>query len=144
MDIKQERKGIKKEVAAYLLVATIMFISIFILHWLFIIPTAVFEFMAFRTFKKFKNINDVQENLEVKQINQEGNKMEKTKEEKTLLLETLSKDEEMNLFLKVTNGQAKFAVFEKLRAELETKPAKEKIEPPTPAAKEEEDIVLEE
>ena len=32
MDIKQERKGIKKEVAAYLLVATIMFISIFILH----------------------------------------------------------------------------------------------------------------
>jgi len=35
-------------------------------------------------------------------------------------------------------------VFEKLRAELETKPAKEKIQPLTPSAKEEEDIVLEE
>ena len=63
--------------------------------------------------------------------------MEKTNEEKALLLEVLSKDEELNMFLKVTNGQAKFALFEKLRAEVEekAKPVKEKeqkIEPPKP------------
>ena len=79
--------------------------------------------------------------------------MEKTNEEKALLLEVLSKDEELNMFLKVTNGQAKFALFEKLRAEVEekAKPAKEKeqkIEPPTPpeqrpTEKDNDEIVME-
>lgn len=72
--------------------------------------------------------------------------MQLNKEENTLLLEVLSKDEELNAFLKVTNGQAKFALFEKLRKEVEAKP-KEKTEPAAEKPKEEpaedEDIVVE-
>jgi len=70
---------------------------------------------------------------------------EMTKEENTLLLEVLSKDEELNMFLKVTNGQAKFALFEKLRAELEVKPKEEKPKEAEKGSKgEDEDIVVEE
>ena len=69
--------------------------------------------------------------------------MEKTNEEKALLLEVLSKDEELNAFLKVTNGQAKFALFEKLRKELEAKPEKKEAQKEEPA-KEEEDVIVEE
>ena len=157
MDTQQEKSRIKKWIAGYLVAATIMFISIFAVHWLFIIPTAVFEFIVSRMFKNIKELEEdnvqenVQENLETKQINQEVNKVEKTNEEKTLLLETLSKDEEMNLFLKVINGQAKFALFEKLRKEVEAKPEKKetlKEEKPKEAEKdskgEEEDVVVEE
>ena len=76
--------------------------------------------------------------------------MEMNNEEKALLLEVLSKDEELNAFLKVTNGQAKFALFEKLREELEAKPKKkQEILPPKKpneepdSEEEEEDIVVE-
>jgi len=70
--------------------------------------------------------------------------MQLSKEEKTLLLEVLSKDEELNMFLKVTNGQAKFALFEKLRAEVETKPKEEKPKEAEKGSKEEDkDIVVE-
>lgn len=76
--------------------------------------------------------------------------MEMSNEEKALLLEVLSKDEELNAFLKVTNGQAKFALFEKLREELEVKPKKKQQEilPPKkpneePDSNEDEDIVVE-
>ena len=74
--------------------------------------------------------------------------MQLNKEEKTLLLEVLSRDEELNMFLKVTNGQAKFALFEKLRAEVEAKPEeKAKEEKPKEAEKgskgEDEDIIIE-
>ena len=127
-------------------------------HWLFLIPSALFFAIAFLVFRDIKDINEdedkednvqevVNDNLEEKQINQEV-KMEKTNEEKTLLLEVLSKDEELNAFLKVTNGQAKFALFEKLRTELEAKPKKEepKAEPEKPKEelKEDDEIVVEE
>ena len=76
--------------------------------------------------------------------------MEMNNEEKALLLEVLSKDEELNAFLKVTNGQAKFALFEKLREELEAKPKKkqQEIVPPKKPneeqdSEEDEDIVVE-
>jgi biopolymer transport protein ExbB/TolQ len=147
MDIQQERNRIKKWIAGYLVTIAIMFVLMFIVNGWFIIPAVMFELMVLKMFKDIKKLeeNNVQEDIETKQINQEVNKMEKTNEEKTLLLETLSKDEELNLFLKVTNGQAKFALFEKLRAELETKPAKKAgIEKPKEAEKaEDEDIVVE-
>jgi len=70
--------------------------------------------------------------------------MQLNKEENTLLLEVLSKDEELNMFLKVTNGQAKFALFEKLRAEVEAKPKEEKPKEAEKGSKEEDkDIVVE-
>ena len=76
--------------------------------------------------------------------------MQLSKDENTLLLEVLRKDEELNAFLQVTNGQAKFALFEKLRAEVETK-LKQGIEPPKKPeetekdskGEDEEDIVVE-
>ena len=154
MDKQQEKSRIKKWIAGYLTLGAVMFIAIFAVHWLFIIPTAVFEFIVFRMFKDIKNLeeNDVQEvvndNLEEKQINQEV-KMEMSNEEKALLLEVLSKDEELNAFLKVTNGQAKFALFEKLRKEVEAKPAEKPKEEKGKGeaekdSKGEEDIVVEE
>jgi len=148
MNKQQQKSRIKKWIAGYLTLGAVMFIAIFAVHWLFIIPTAVFEFIVFRMFKDIKNLeeNDVQEvvndNLEEKQINQEV-KMEMSNEEKALLLEVLSKDEELNAFLKVTNGQAKFALFEKLRKELEAKPEKKEAQKEEPA-KEEEDVIVEE
>ncbi len=70
--------------------------------------------------------------------------MQLNKEEKTLLLEVLSRDEELNMFLKVTNGQAKFALFEKLRAEVETKPKEEKPKEAEKGREEDKNIVVEE
>jgi len=70
--------------------------------------------------------------------------MQLNKEENTLLLEVLSKDEELNMFLKVTNGQAKFALFEKLRKEVEAKPKEEKPKEAEKGSKGEvEDIIVE-
>ena len=132
MDIEQEKSRTKKWIAGYLAAGLITLLIGLSNPW-FLILTAMFLFIASRMFKDLnnldnENITNVQEvvtdNLEEKQINTEV-KMEKTNEEKALLLEVLSKDEELNAFLKVTNGQAKFALFEKLRAELETKPKKE-------------------
>ena len=127
-------------------------------HWLFLIPAAVFFIIAVLVFKDIKALDEeedevqevVHSNLEAKQINQEVNNMELSKEEKAVLLEVLSKDEELNAFLKVTNGQVKFTLFEKLRKELEAKPEKKEAEAEKPKeekgkeAKEEEDIVVEE
>ncbi len=48
------------------------------------------------------------------------------------------------MFLKVTNGQAKFALFEKLRKEVEAKPKEEKPKEAEKGSKrEDEDIVVE-
>ena len=148
MDIQQEKSRIKKWILGYIIFGFVM-LAFALIHWLFLLPAVIFvciNLLMFRDLRKLEEDN-VQENLEVKQINQEVNKMEKTNEEKTLLLETLSKDEELNLFLKVTNGQAKFALFEKLRAELEAKPEKkaEAVEPKVAEqdSKGEEDIVVE-
>ena len=123
-----------------------------LIHWIFLFPAVIFvciNFLMFRDLRKLDEDN-VQEvvssNLDEKKLNG-GTKMELSNEEKTALLETLSKDEELNLFLKVTNGQVKFAIFEKLRAELEAKPEKkaEVVEPKAAekGSKEEEDIVVE-
>ena len=157
MDIEQEKSRIKKWIAGYLAFSFI-FLIIGLAIPMFLISTALFLFIASLMFKDIKRIdennpeeNNVQEvvtnNLETKQINTEV-KMEMSNEEKALLLEVLSKDEELNAFLKVTNGQAKFALFEKLRAELETKtkkeagPVKETKEEQKPVD-EEEDVIVE-
>ena len=158
MDIEQEKLRIKKWIAGYLAAGLITLLIGLSNPW-FLILTAIFLFIASRMFKDINkldeeyepNITKVQEvvtdNLETKQINTEV-KMEKTNEEKELLLEVLSKDEELNAFLKVTNGQAKFALFEKLRAELEAK-AKKKAEPVKETKEEqkpvdeEEDVIVE-
>ena len=158
MDKEQERKRIKKWIAAYLAFSFI-FLIIGLSNPLFLILTAMFLFIASRMFKDIKKLDEeyepkitnVQEvvtnNLETKQINTEV-KMEMSNEEKALLLEVLSKDEELNAFLKVTNGQAKFALFEKLRAELEAKPEKKEAGPvketkEEPNSSEEEDVIVE-
>ena len=151
MDIDKEKKRIKKWIAGYL-ASSLIFLIIGLAIPLFLILTAAFLFIASRMFKDFKNLEEtnvqevVTDNLEEKQINQEV-KMEMSNEEKALLLEMLSKDEELNAFLKVTNGQAKFALFEKLRAELEAKekPKEEKIKAEAEKGNkgEEEDIVVE-
>ena len=128
----------KKRAKMFFIVAIVFGIIMFVVsgvHWLFLIPSVLFFTIAFLVFRDIKEINEeednvqevVTDNLEEKQINQEV-KMEKTNEEKELLLEVLSKDEELNAFLKVTNGQAKFALFEKLREELEAKPKKKDTE----------------
>lgn len=154
-----DKQKLKKRAKRFFIVAIVFGILMFIIagvHWLFLIPSALFFAIAFLVFRDIKEINEekdevqevVTDNLEEKQINTEV-KMEKTNEEKALILEALSKDEELNAFLKVTNGQAKFALFEKLRAELETKPKKEEpkaeAEKPKeePKSDEEDEIVVE-
>ena len=156
MNKEQERKRTKKWIAAYLAGAFVSLIIGLVIP-LFLISTAVFWFISFLMFKDLKkldkeSITNIQEvvtdNLETKQINTEV-KMEMNNEEKALLLEVLSKDEELNAFLKVTNGQAKFALFERLREELEAKAKKkQEILPPKkpkeePDSEEDEDIVVE-
>ena len=159
MDIEQEKSRIKKWITGYLALGFI-FLIIGLAIPLFLILTAMFLFIASRMFKDFKeldeevsiktNIQEIVKDLEGNQINTEV-KMEKTNEEKELLLEVLSKDEDINLFLKVTNGQTKFALFEKIKAELEAKPKKKQEILPTKKPKEEpdneeedEEIVVEE
>lgn len=151
MNTEQQKSTAKKWLTAYIFIGALLFVAAGI-HILFLLPTAVFWFLAFLMFRDMRKLDEtnVQEvvkgSLEDKKINTEENKMELSKEEKTLALEVLSKDEELNLFLKVTNGQAKFALFEKLRKEVEAKP-KEKTEPVAEKPKEEltkdEDIVVE-
>jgi len=155
MDIEQEKSRTKKWIAGYLAAGLITLLIGLSNPW-FLILTAMFLFIASRMFKDLNNLDNenitniqevVTDNLETKQINTEV-KMEMSNEEKALLLEVLSKDEELNAFLKVTNGQAKFALFEKLRAELETKtkkeagPVKETKEEQKPVD-EEEDVIVE-
>ena len=155
MDKEQERKRTKKWIAAYLAGAFVSLI-IGLAIPLFLISTALFLFISFLMFKDLKkldkeNITNVQEvvidNLEEKQINMEVNKMQINREEKAEIMETLSKDEDVMLFLKVTKGQVKYTLFEKMRAELETKPKKEagpvKETNEEPDSNEEEDIVVE-
>jgi len=151
MDIEDEKSRIKKWIFGYIILGFVM-LAFALIHWIFLFPAVIFvciNFLMFRDLRKLDKDN-VQEvvssNLDEKKLNG-GTKMELSNEEKTALLETLSKDEELNLFLKVTNGQVKFAIFEKLRAELEAKPEKkaEVVEPKAAekGSKEEEDIVVE-
>jgi len=151
MDIEDEKSRIKKWIFGYIILGFVM-LAFALIHWIFLFPAVVFiciNLLMFRDLRKLDK-NNVQEvvssNLDEKKLNG-GTKMELSNEEKTALLETLSKDEELNLFLKVTNGQVKFAIFEKLRAELEAKPEKkaEVVEPKAAekGSKEEEDIVVE-
>ena len=155
MDIETEKKRIKKWIVAYLAVSFI-FLIVGLANPLFLILTALFLFIASRMFKDInrldeENISNVQEivhsNLDEKQINQEV-KMETTNEEKAELLDTLSKDEDVNLFLKVTKGQIKFGLFEKLNKEFEAEVKKPKEEKGKAEAEkgskgEEEDIIVE-
>ena len=156
MEIEQEKSRIKKWITGYLAFSFI-FLIIGLSNPLFLILTAMFLFIASRMFKDLNNLDNenitniqevVTDNLETKQINTEV-KMEMSNEEKALLLEVLSKDEELNAFLKVTNGQAKFALFEKLRAELEAKPEKKEAGPVKETKEEqkpvdeEEDVIVE-
>ena len=151
MNIEQEKSRIKKWILGYIILGFVM-LAFALIHWIFLFPAVIFiciNFLMFRDLRKLDKDN-VQEvvssNLDEKKLNG-GTKMELSNEEKTALLETLSKDEELNLFLKVTNGQVKFAIFEKLRAEVEAKPEKkaEVVEPKAAekGSKEEEDIVVE-
>ena len=151
MDIEDEKSRIKKWIFGYIILGFVM-LAFALIHWIFLFPAVVFiciNLLMFRDLRKLDK-NNVQEvvssNLDEKKLNG-GTKMELSNEEKTALLETLSKDEELNLFLKVTNGQVKFAIFEKLRAEVEAKPEKkaEVVEPKAAekGSKEEEDIVVE-
>ena len=151
MDIEDEKSRIKKWILGYIILGFVM-LAFALIHWIFLFPAVIFvciNFLMFRDLRKLDKDN-VQEvvssNLDEKKLNG-GTKMELSNEEKTALLETLSKDEELNLFLKVTNGQVKFAIFEKLRAEVEAKPEKkaEVVEPKAAekGSKEEEDIVVE-
>ena len=151
MDIEDEKSRIKKWIFGYIILGFVM-LAFALIHWIFLFPAVIFvciNFLMFRDLRKLDKDN-VQEvvssNLDEKKLNG-GTKMELSNEEKTALLETLSKDEELNLFLKVTNGQVKFAIFEKLRAEVEAKPEKkaEVVEPKAAekGSKEEEDIVVE-
>ena len=153
------KEKIKKRAKGFFIAAIVIAVIMFVVsavHWLFLIPSAIFLGIAFLVFRDIRAIDEeedevqevVTDNLEAKQINQEV-KMEKTNEEKALLLEVLSKDEELNVFLKVTNGQAKFALFEKLRKEVEAKPAEKPKEEKGKGeaekdSKGEEDIVVEE
>ena len=125
MHKEQERKRTKKWIAGYLALGLVMFIAIFTVHGLFIIPTAIIEYIAFLMFRDIKKLDKNNEDIVQKniKINQEV-KMETTNEEKAELLETLSKDEDVILFVRVTKGQVKHALFEKIRAELETKSEK--------------------
>ena len=153
MNIEQEKSRIKKWIFGYIILGFVM-LAFALIHWIFLFPAVIFvciNFLMFRDLRKLDEDN-VQEvvssNLDEKKLNG-GTKMELSNEEKTALLETLSKDEELNLFLKVTNGQVKFAIFEKLRAELEAKPEKKEAEVEKPKAVEkdskgeDEDIVVE-
>jgi len=151
VNIEQEKSRIKKWIFGYIILGFVM-LAFALIHWIFLFPAVIFvciNFLMFRDLRKLDKDN-VQEvvssNLDEKKLNG-GTKMELSNEEKTALLETLSKDEELNLFLKVTNGQVKFAIFEKLRAEVEAKPEKkaEVVEPKAAekGSKEEEDIVVE-
>jgi len=151
VNIEQEKSRIKKWILGYIILGFVM-LAFALIHWIFLFPAVIFiciNFLMFRDLRKLDEDN-VQEvvssNLDEKKLNG-GTKMELSNEEKTALLETLSKDEELNLFLKVTNGQVKFAIFEKLRAEVEAKPEKkaEVVEPKAAekGSKEEEDIVVE-
>ena len=73
--------------------------------------------------------------------------MQISNEEKAEVLETLSRDEDVILFLKVTKGQVKYGLLEKMRTELETKPKKKEAEAVKETKKEpeeeDEDIVVE-
>ena len=155
MNKQQLKKRAKRFFIAALIIGALMFI-VAAVHWLFFIPSVVFFYIAFLVFKDIRELNeeedDVQEvvhsNLEEKQIKQYGGiNMETTNEEKAELLDTLSKDEDVNLFLKVTKGQVKFGLFEKLRTDLEAKPEKKETKQDKGKAekggKEEEDIVVE-
>ena len=159
MEIEQEKSRIKKWITGYLAFSFI-FLIIGLSNPLFLILTAMFLFIASRMFKDIKKLDEeyepkitnVQEvvtnNLETKQINTEVNKMQISKDEKDEVMEMLSKDEDVMLYLKVTKGQVKYTLFEKMRAELETKPitkavpAKE-VKKEQPAEEEDEDIVVE-
>jgi len=147
MDKEEEKSRIKKWILAYTILGFVM-LAFALIHWIFLLPAVIFvciNLLMFRNIKKLDKDN-VQEvvssNLDEKKLDG-GTKMEMNNEEKTLLLETLSKDEELNLFLKVTNGQAKFVLFEKLRVELEAKPAKKTKEAEKGSKGEDEDVVVE-
>uniref|UniRef100_A0A6H1ZJN8 Uncharacterized protein n=1 Tax=viral metagenome TaxID=1070528 RepID=A0A6H1ZJN8_9ZZZZ len=155
MDKEQLKKRAKRFFIAAIVIGMIMFVVSGV-HWLFLIPAILFFVIAFLVFKDIRELDEeednvqevVTDNLETKQINTEV-KMEMNNEEKALILEVLSKDEELNVFLKVTNGQAKFALFERLRAELEAKAEKKpkqekgKAEAEKDSKGEDEDIVVE-
>jgi len=154
MDIEQEKSRIKKWILGYIILGFVMLAGALV-HWFFLLPAVIFICINISMFKDLNKLDEdnvqevVSSNLDEKKLDG-GTKMELSNEEKTALLETLSKDEELNLFLKVTNGQVKFAIFEKLRAELEAKPEKkaeaEKKEEPKAAEQDnkgEEDIVVE-
>ena len=148
MDIEDEKSRIKKWIFGYIILGFVM-LAFALIHWIFLFPAVIFvciNFLMFRDLRKLDKDN-VQEvvssNLDEKKLNG-GTKMELSNEEKTALLETLSKDEELNFFVKVTNGQAKFAIFEKLRAELEAKPDAVKPKEAKKDSKgEDEDVVVE-
>jgi len=68
-----------------------------------------------------------------------------SEDEMSELAEVLSRDEDRVLFVKVTKGQIKNALFEKVMKEIEAKPKEEKPKEAEKGSKEEdEDIVVEE
>ena len=155
MNKQKLKKRAKRFFIAAIVIGMIMFV-VAAVHWLFLIPSAIFFGMAFLVFKDIRAIGEdeyevqevVNDNLETKQINQEVNKVETTNEEKAELLDILSKDEDVNLFLKVEKGKIKLAVFEKLNKEFEAKLKKEaaEVKPKAEAekgSKGEEDIIVE-
>ena len=153
MDIEKEKKRTKKWIVVYIIFGVISLIAVVITP-MFLILTAVFWFIAFLIFKDLKKFdkNNVQEvvtdNLETKQINTEVEKMQISNEEKAEMLETLSRDEDVILFLKVTKGQVKYGLLEKMRTDIEAKPKKKEAEAVKETKKEseeeDEDIVVEE
>ena len=156
MDIEKEKKRTKKWIAVYLVGGFVFLIIGFLASPLFLILAALFLFIVFLMFKDIKrldeeNITNVQEvvqhNLEIKQINTEVEKMQISNEEKAEMLETLSRDEDVILFLKVTKGQVKYGLLEKMRTDIEAKPKKKEAEAVKETKKEseeeDEDIVVE-
>lgn len=149
MDIEKEKKRTKKWFVSYTIITIIMIIAIGI-HWLFLLPTIVFIYIVFLICKDLRKLDEIQEvakdNLEDKKINKEENKMELSREERAEMLETLSRDEDVIFFMRVTKGQVKYGLLERLRKSLETKPEK-KPEPVAEKPKEEpaedDDIVVE-
>ena len=155
-----DKEKLKKRAKRFFIAAIVIGIILFFVagvHWLFLIPSAVFFGAAFLVFKDIRQLDEeedevqevVTDNLEEKQIKQYGGiRMETSNEEKAELLEALGRDEDVVLFVRVTKGQVKHALFEKLRAEFEEKPKKKEAVAEKPKAEEgkekEEDIVLEE
>ena len=155
MDIEQEKSRTKKWIAGYLAAGLITLLIGLSNPW-FLILTAMFLFIASRMFKDLNNLDNenitniqevVTDNLETKQINTEVEKMQISNEEKAEMLETLSRDEDVILFLKVTKGQVKYGLLEKMRTDIEAKPKKKEAEAVKETKKEseeeDEDIVVE-